>query len=152
QLKQLDTIEKIYLMLLKLEKAGHPNFQLKEYSYDIYDRPGTVSKLLSDLKNNEEGSEKKLKQEIRDRTKYFQAKFTKFEADYDIWIRDLEKLRHQSPLLQLFSNHQVMIMFILLTTSETENRVQQKFLKKLFSLNDLSKEQEENFKIQSFEK
>ncbi|CAF4187948.1 unnamed protein product, partial [Rotaria magnacalcarata] len=147
QLKLLDTIEKIYLMLLKLEKAGHPNFQLKEYSYDIYDRPGTVSKLLSDLKNTEEGSEQKLKQEIRDRTKYFQAKFTKFEADYDIWIRDLEKLRHQSPLLQLFSNHQVMIMFILLTTSETENRVQQKFLKKLFSLNDLSKEQEENFKL-----
>ncbi|CAF2108222.1 unnamed protein product [Rotaria magnacalcarata] len=147
QLKQLDTIEKIYLMLLKLEKAGHPNFQLKEYNYEIYDRPGTLNTILSDLKSNEEGSEQKLKQEIRNRTQYFQAKFTKFEADYDIWIRDLEKSRCQSPLLKLFSNHQVMIMFILLTTSTRENKVQLNFLEKLFSLKDLELKTDEQFHL-----
>ncbi|CAF3718863.1 unnamed protein product [Rotaria socialis] len=147
QLKQLDTIEKIYLTLLKLEKAGHPNFQLKEYNYEIYDRPGTLNTILSDLKSNEEGSEQKLKQEIRNRTQYFQAKFTKFEADYDIWIRDLEKSRCQSPLLKLFSNHQVMIMFILLTTSPRENKVQLKFLEKLFSLKDLDLKNDEQFNL-----
>ncbi|CAF3121404.1 unnamed protein product [Rotaria socialis] len=147
QLKQLDTIEKIYLTLLKLEKAGHPNFQLKEYNYEIYDRPGTLNTILSDLKSNEEGSEQKLKQEIRNRTQYFQAKFTKFEADYDIWIRDLEKSRCQSPLLKLFSNHQVMIMFILLTTSPRENKVQLKFLEKLFSLKDLELKNDEQFNL-----
>ncbi|CAF0924968.1 unnamed protein product [Rotaria sordida] len=147
QLKLLETIEKIYLILLKLEKAGHPNFQLKEYNYEIYDRSGTVHKILADLKNNEEGSEQKLREEIRDRTKYFQAKFTKFEADYNIWIQDLESSRSQIPLLKLFSNHQIMIMFILLTTSTTENQVQRNFLEKLFSLKDLINKKEEQFNL-----
>lgn len=42
QLKLLDTIEKIYAILLKLEKAGHPNFQLKEYNYEIFDTSGKI--------------------------------------------------------------------------------------------------------------
>jgi hypothetical protein len=42
QLKLLQTIEKIYSILLKLEMAGHPNFQLKEDNYEIYDRYGTI--------------------------------------------------------------------------------------------------------------
>jgi hypothetical protein len=40
QLKLLQTVEKIYSILVKLEMAGHPNYQLRENNYDIYDRFG----------------------------------------------------------------------------------------------------------------
>jgi len=40
QLKLLRTIEKIYSIVVKLEMAGHPNYQLKEENYEIYDRFG----------------------------------------------------------------------------------------------------------------
>ncbi|CAF4340709.1 unnamed protein product, partial [Rotaria sordida] len=106
-----------------------------------------LNKILSDLKNNVIDSEQELKQEIEDRTKYFQAKFTKFKVDYEIWTKDLEKSRCKSPLLKLFSNHQIMIMFILLTTSTIENQVQQKFLEKLFSLEDLKNKIEKQYNI-----
>jgi uncharacterized FlgJ-related protein len=42
QLKLLQIIEKIYSILLKLEMAGHPHFQLKEEVYEIYDRYGKI--------------------------------------------------------------------------------------------------------------
>jgi len=42
QLKLLQIIEKIYSILLKLEMAGHPHFQLKEDVYEIYDRYGKI--------------------------------------------------------------------------------------------------------------
>ena len=42
QLKLLDTIENIYYILIKLEKAGHPNFQLKEYGWELYDQIGNI--------------------------------------------------------------------------------------------------------------
>jgi hypothetical protein len=35
QLKLLKTVEKIYSILLKLELAGHPDYQLRESHYDI---------------------------------------------------------------------------------------------------------------------
>ncbi|CAF4100819.1 unnamed protein product, partial [Rotaria sordida] len=147
QLKLLNIIEKIYFILIKLEKSGHPNFQLKEYNYEIYDRTGRVNKILSNLRNNVVDGEQELKQEIEDRTKYFQAKFTKFEVDYEIWTTDLEESRCRSPLLKLFSNHQIMIMFILLTTSTIENEVQRKFLEKLFLLENLKNHIEKQYNI-----
>ncbi|CAF1245410.1 unnamed protein product, partial [Rotaria sordida] len=147
QLKLLNIIEKIYFILIKLEKSGHPNFQLKEYNYEIYDRTGRVNKILSNLRNNVADGEQELKQEIEDRTKYFQAKFTKFEVDYEIWTKDLEESRCRSPLLKLFSNHQIMIMFILLTISTIENEVQRKFLEKLFLLENLKNHIEKQYNI-----
>lgn len=42
QLKLLHIVEKIYLILIKLEKSGHPNFQLKAYNYEIHDRTGKI--------------------------------------------------------------------------------------------------------------
>jgi hypothetical protein len=35
-------IEKVFLILVKLEMAGHPNIQLKEDNHEIYDRPGKI--------------------------------------------------------------------------------------------------------------
>jgi hypothetical protein len=61
-----------------------------------------------------------------------------------MWIRDLEKYRHESRLLKLFSNHQIMIMIILLTK---QNKVQRKFLEKLFSSENLDNHKEKQFKL-----
>jgi hypothetical protein len=36
QLKLLQTVENIYSILLKLELAGHPDYQLGEYHYEIH--------------------------------------------------------------------------------------------------------------------
>jgi ATP-dependent Lon protease len=40
QLKLLKIVENIYSILVKLEMAGHPEYQLREQVYDIHDRTG----------------------------------------------------------------------------------------------------------------
>jgi hypothetical protein len=43
QLKLLKVIEKIYLILVKLEMSGHPNYQLKEEKYEMFDKAGKLN-------------------------------------------------------------------------------------------------------------
>ena len=43
QLKLLSVIENIYSMLIKLEMAGHPEYQLRDDTHHIYDRPGRIT-------------------------------------------------------------------------------------------------------------
>jgi hypothetical protein len=154
QLKLLQIIEKIYSILLKLEMAGHPNFQLKENNYEIYDRSGKIlskqpisiyllfsflgeiNRILADLKNNPDNHEQQLAQVIQERTSDFEAIYRGFQTDYERWIKDLEKYRHEHRLLKLFSNRQVMIMIILLTIPSTQNQIQRQFLEKLSSSED----------------
>lgn len=69
------------------------------------------------------------------------------ETTYDIWIKDLEKYRHENRLLKLFSNHQVMIMIILLTIPSIQNQIQRKFLEKLFSSKHLNKQKDKQFNL-----
>jgi hypothetical protein len=40
QLKLLKIVENIYAIHVKLEMAGHPDYQLKEVDYEIHDRTG----------------------------------------------------------------------------------------------------------------
>ena len=42
QLKILKIIEQIYSILVKLEIAGHPDYQLREEDYEIHDRTGKL--------------------------------------------------------------------------------------------------------------
>lgn len=42
QLKLLKVIEKVYLTLLKLERSGHPNYQLKKATYNMFDEGGEL--------------------------------------------------------------------------------------------------------------
>ncbi len=44
QLKLLETIEKIYLALKKLEMAGHPDYQLRDEHYEIHLQYGNKKK------------------------------------------------------------------------------------------------------------
>jgi hypothetical protein len=43
QLKILRVIEKIYSVLVKLEMSGHPNYQLKEEKYEIFDKTSKLN-------------------------------------------------------------------------------------------------------------
>jgi hypothetical protein len=132
QLNLLQIIEKISSILQKLEMAGHPNFQLIENHYEIYDRYGRINRILIELKNNPDNHEQQLAEVIQERTSDFELIYRGFQIDYDRWIKDLEKYRHESRLLKLYSNRQVMIMIILLT----QNQIQRQFLEKLFSSTD----------------
>ena len=136
QLNLLQIIEKIHSILVKLEMAGHPNFQLKENNYKIYDRYGRINRILLDLKTNPDNYEQQLIEIIQERTNDFERIYRGFQIDYDRWIKDLEEYRHNNRLLKLFSNRQVMIMIILLTTPSKQNPIQRQFLEKLFSSDD----------------
>jgi hypothetical protein len=46
QLKLLQTIEKIYFALKKLEMAGHPDYQLREEHYEIHLQYGNKNKSI----------------------------------------------------------------------------------------------------------
>ncbi|CAF1200998.1 unnamed protein product [Adineta steineri] len=147
QLLLLKLIEKIYLILVKLETAGHPNFQLRKDNYEIHDRFGDINKILSEVRNNQDNNEQQLELSIKNRTKYFELIYRNLETDYDMWIKYLEKYRQESRLLKLFSNHQIMIMIILLTTSTTQNEIQRKFLEKIFLTDNLDNQKDEQFKL-----
>ncbi|CAF1222260.1 unnamed protein product [Adineta steineri] len=147
QLLLLKLIEKIYLILVKLETAGHPNFQLRKDNYEIHDRFGDINKILSEVRNNQDNNEQQLELSIKNRTKYFELIYRNLETDYDMWIKYLEKYRQESRLLKLFSNHQIMIMIILLTTSTTQNEIQRKFLEKIFLKDNLDNQKDEQFKL-----
>ena len=45
QLRLLDIVDRIYSMFVKLEIAGHPDYQLRDEQYDIYDK--TSKNILS---------------------------------------------------------------------------------------------------------
>ncbi|CAF4423861.1 unnamed protein product, partial [Adineta steineri] len=65
QLLLLKLIEKIYLILVKLETAGHPNFQLRKDNYEIHDRFGDINKILSEVRNNQDNNEQQLELSIK---------------------------------------------------------------------------------------
>ncbi len=99
------------------------------------------------MKNNQDNNEQQLEHAIRGRTSDFELICRSLETAYDIWIKDLEKYRHENRLLKLFSNRQVMIMIILLTIPKTQNQIQCKFLEKLFSSEDLNNDKDKQFNL-----
>ena len=108
---------------------------------------GRLNKILQDLRTNTNIDEQELEEIIRERTNDFKVIYRGFQTDYDRWIRDLEKYRHENRLLKLFSNHQIMIMIILLTTPSTQNPIQSRFLEKLFSVKNLLHKKDEQFRL-----
>jgi len=134
QLKLFKLIEKIFSILLKLEMAGHPNYQLRKLDYDIFDTQGNIRKILSDIGSNSNNFEQELEEIVQNQTKDFELIYRNLETTYTIWIKDLEKYRYENRLLTLFSNRQIMILIILLTVRSTNQSIQQRFLTKLFSL------------------
>jgi hypothetical protein len=91
-----------------------------------------------------------LKRAVKTRTNNLELIYRTFEIAYTVWMANLEQHRQDSPLLNLFSNRQIMILIILLTTSTTQNQIKCHFLEKLSLSKDVinNKEKEVRLTIQ----
>ncbi|CAF1180009.1 unnamed protein product [Adineta steineri] len=124
QLKLFQIIENIYHILTKLELGGHPDYQLRDEHYEIH------------LEQSENA--------IQHRIQNLESIYTTLRIAYDIWIQNLQKYRQEYPLLKLYSNREIMILIILLRTS---NSIRNHFLKELFQYKDLYHQNEEEQKL-----
>ncbi|CAM4768543.1 unnamed protein product [Rotaria magnacalcarata] len=144
QLRLLEIVEKIYSMFVKLEIAGHPDCQLRDKQYEIYDRTGKISSLLSKIRDNQNITDQQLQEAIRVRTDHLQLTYRTLETNYAIWLGNLERFREENSTLKLFSNRQIMIMIILLST---ENLIKCHFLRELYSSIDINNQNANELKL-----
>ncbi|CAF4525172.1 unnamed protein product, partial [Rotaria sp. Silwood2] len=147
QLKLLKIVENIYLILIKLEMNGHPDYQLREENYEIHDRTGEIDTILSDLRKDHRIREDRLKRIVKTRTENLELIYRALETAYKMWIKNLERYRQDSRLLNLFSNRQIMILIILLTTSTTQNQIKCHFLEKFSLSKDVINNKEKELKL-----
>ncbi|CAF0874792.1 unnamed protein product [Didymodactylos carnosus] len=136
QLKLLSTVNNIYSTMIQLEMAGHPDYQLKEETFQLSDRAGEISRILSRVKDNENEETDILKRLAERQTDQLHLIHQQIVINHKLWLEHLEEYRKLTRLLQLFSNRQVMILIILLTKSTPDNRTKWHFLKKLHFKSD----------------
>ncbi|CAF4975025.1 unnamed protein product [Rotaria sp. Silwood1] len=103
-----------------------------------------TSSMLTDLRNHQNA---RLDNAIQIRIQNLQLICNTLQTTYDMWIQNLEKYRQKCSLLKLFSNRKIMILIILLRTSNTSNSIRNQFLKNLFSFKDLNNQNEEEQKL-----
>ena len=122
------------MIIIKVCRKIHSNITRNRNYFSFSDE---FQRFLNDLKNSTEENEDELKQLIVKRTQQLERRYQHFKSLYELWIEDLNNCRQQYRLLKLFSNHQIMIMTILLTKPTEQNRIQHNFLRTLFSGNKL---------------
>jgi hypothetical protein len=135
QLKLLQTIEKIFFALKKLEMTGHPDYQLRDEHYEIH------------LQYGRDNRNAQLEHAVKIRTDNLEFVYNKYNEISKNWIQNLEKYRQECSLLKLFSNRQIMILIILLRTSASPNSIRNRFLKNLYSFKNLNNETEEEYRL-----
>jgi hypothetical protein len=133
QLKLLQTIEKIFSALKKLEMDGHPDYQLRDEHYDIH------------LQYGRDNRNAQLEHAVKIRTDNLEFVYDKLNEISKNWTQNLEKYRQECSLLKLFSNRQIMVLIILLRTSP--NSIRSRFLKKLYSFRNLNNQTEEEYQL-----
>ncbi|CAF3815136.1 unnamed protein product, partial [Rotaria magnacalcarata] len=150
QLELLKVIGKIYHIFIKLELVGHPDYQLRDQSYDIGLHQTQVGSLLA---NQQSHVDPLISNAIRNRIQNLETIYTSLKAAHDRWIQCLKKHRESCQLLKLFSNHEIMILIILLRTSNTLNPVRIRFLKQIFEFKTSNEQQdiEQKFAIHCLE-
>ncbi len=151
QLKLLNTVNNMYSTMIQLETAGHPDYQLREETFQLTDRAGEISRILTRTKDNENEEVDILKRLVERQTDQLHLVHQQMLINYNLWLQYLDEYRKLSRLLQLFSNRQVMILIILLTKPTPDNRIKWDLLKKLHlkNDNDFSSEQELQLTLQS---
>ncbi|CAF1073153.1 unnamed protein product, partial [Didymodactylos carnosus] len=138
QLKLLTTVNNIYLKMIQLEMAGHPDYQLKQETLQLSDRTGEISRILSRMKDNQNEEIGILKRLVERQTDQLRLIHQQMEISYKLCLQHLDEYRTLTRLLQLFSNRQLMILIILLTKSTPDNRMKWNFLKKLHLKTDMN--------------
>ncbi|CAF4759863.1 unnamed protein product, partial [Rotaria sp. Silwood2] len=104
------------------------------YAYGYLELTNAGS-ILNDLRSHQNAS---LENAIHIQIQNFQLIYNTLQATYDMWIQNLEKYRQICSLLKLFSNREIMILIILLRTSNAQNSIRNHFLNTLFSFKDLN--------------
>lgn len=137
QLKLLNTVQNIYSTMIQLEMAGHPDYQLKEETFQLSDRAGEISRILSRMKDNENEEIDILKRLVERQTDQLHLIHQQMTINYKLWLEHLEEYRKLIRLLQLFSNRQVMVLILLLTKSTPEDPKKWKLLTKLHFKSDI---------------
>ncbi|CAF4274501.1 unnamed protein product, partial [Rotaria magnacalcarata] len=84
-----------------LELAGHPDYQLRDESYDIRLQQIQTGSMLNDLRSHQNA---RLDNAIQVRIQNLDSLYDTMKATHDRWIQNLEKYRQDCPLLKLFSN------------------------------------------------
>ena len=90
-----------------------------------------MTRVLAELRNGSNINETQLEATIQTQTKNLNLDCKILENKYDAWIMTLEKSRQECCLLQLFTNRQIMIMVILLSTPTNNNQIKCCLLEKL---------------------
>ncbi|CAF0996339.1 unnamed protein product [Didymodactylos carnosus] len=92
-----------------------------------------MNTILTKFKNKDQStSNQQLEMCLEVRTNNLKSICSALKICHENWIHDLERYRDESKLLKLFSNRQIMIMIILLTSS-IHNQTKRVFLKKLYN-------------------
>ena len=91
--------------------------------------------------------EEQFRAEISSRTDEFRLIHSALETNYRMWVNSLKDCRYESPLLQLYSNRQVMMLIILLTQSNADNTVKHRFLGKFSLSRDVGNHQEKEHQL-----
>jgi hypothetical protein len=108
---------------------------------------GEIDAILSDRRNDHRIREDQLKRAVKTRTNNLELIYRTFEIAHTVWITNLELYRQDNPLLNLFSNRQIMILVILLTTSTTQNQIKCHFLEKLSLSKDVINNREKELQL-----
>jgi hypothetical protein len=108
---------------------------------------GEIDGILSDLRHDHRIREDRLKRAVKTRTDNLELIYRTCEIAYNVWISNLKSHREANPLLNLFSNRQIMILIILLRTSAAPNSIRNCFLRKLFSFKNLNDQTEEEYQL-----
>ena len=109
----------------------------------IYFLLGEIDTILTDHRIRED----RLKCVVKTRTDYLELIHRSLEVAYSLWISNLKQLRREISLLTLFSNHQIMILIILLKKSTAQNQVKCHFLEKIFLSTNLIENPEKEFQL-----
>ncbi|CAF1142456.1 unnamed protein product, partial [Adineta ricciae] len=144
QLKLLKAMDHIYQILLKLELAGHPDYQLHQKEYEIDLQEVQISSMSNDLRNHQNA---RICNAIENRIRNLESICSLFQQKYDGWIKNLEKSRRECPFLQLYSNRQIMVLILLLRKPDELHSVRNRFLKNLFTSKNLTDQKEEEHKL-----
>ncbi|CAF4523413.1 unnamed protein product [Rotaria socialis] len=151
QLELLKVIGKIYHIFIKLELVGHPDYQLRDQSYDIGLHQTQLGSLLA---NQQSHVDPLVSTAIRNRIQSLETIYISLKVAHDRWTQCLKKHRESCRLLKLFSNHEIMTLIILLRTSNGLNSVRIRFLKQIFEFKTLNEQQdaeEQKFAIHCLE-
>ncbi|CAF2887017.1 unnamed protein product [Rotaria sp. Silwood2] len=124
QLKLLEIIENIYHMLTKLERGGHPDYQLLDEHYEIDLQEVQAGFISTDSQDHQNAQ---LENGIRIRIQSLELIKNTLKTAYDIWIQSLKKYRQQCSLLKLFSSCEILILIILLQTFNEPNSIRNQF-------------------------